>query len=172
VKTLVSLQSEGNFNLFWEKLQLVTNDLDIGEPQLPCHRKRTRQYETGSAECEFAVSPKDHYRQIYYEGLDLIVNCIRNRFDQPGYKVYCNLQELLLKASAKADYEEEHDFVTKFYGNDFDPLALKTHLTLYSTLFAEKNIAEPTIQDVFTCIRSLSPAQKVNWVKYGLLLTL
>ena len=79
----------------------------------------------------------------------LIVNCIRNHFDQPGYKVYCNLQELLLKASTKSDYEEEYAFVTKFYGNDFDPLALKTQLTLYSTLFAENKIDKPTIQDVF-----------------------
>ena len=88
-------------------------DLDINEPQLPRHRKIPRRYETGSAEWEFAVSPEAHYRLIYYEGLDLIVNCIRNHFDQPGYKVYRNLQELLLKASTKSDYEEEYAFVTK-----------------------------------------------------------
>lgn len=135
------------------KLQLVTNNLDISEPQLPHYRRRC---ETGSAEWEFAVSPKAHYRQIYYE-VDLIVSCIRNRFDQPGYQVYHNLQELLLKA----DYEE-YAFVTKFYGNDFDLVALKTQLTLYSTLFAENKIIEPAVQDAlnFTCMRSLSLAQK------------
>ena len=53
------------------------------------------------------------------------MNCIRNRFDQLGYKVYRNFQELLLKASTMEDYEEEYAFVTKFYGSDFDPSALK-----------------------------------------------
>ena len=70
------------------------------------------------------VLPKDRYRQIYYEGLDFIAaNCIRYRFDQPGYKVYSNLQELLLKASTKTDFEEEYVFATKFHGSDCDPLA-------------------------------------------------
>ena len=32
VKTLISLRSEENFNLFWEKLQLLMKELDINEP--------------------------------------------------------------------------------------------------------------------------------------------
>ena len=70
-----------------EKLQLLTKDLDVSETHLPRHRKMPKRYDTGSAEWEFSVSPKAHYRQIYYEGLDLIVNCIRNPFDQSSYKV-------------------------------------------------------------------------------------
>ena len=139
---------------------MLTKDLDISESQLPRHRKMPKRYDTGRAEWECVVSPKDHYRQIYYEGLDLIVNCIRNHFDQPGYKVYPNLQELLLKASTKEDYEEKYAFVTKFYGSDFDPLALKVQLTLCSTHFAENNIIKSTIQDAFACMKGLSPSQK------------
>lgn len=160
VKTLSSLRSEDKFDLFWEKLQLLTKDLDIGEPQLPRRRKTPRRYEIGSAEGEFAASPKTHYRQIYYEGLDLIVNCIKNRFDQPGFKVYRNLQELLLKASTNTNYQEEYDYVTKFYADDFDPVALKTQLELYSTLFTASKNSVPTIQDVFSSMRDLSAAQK------------
>ena len=63
-----------------------------------------KQYDTGRAEWEFAVSPKAHYRQIFYEGLDLIVNCIRNRFDQPSYKVYRN-------CSTKTDHKEEYALI-------------------------------------------------------------
>ena len=32
VKTLISLRSEENFNLFWKKLQLLMKELDINEP--------------------------------------------------------------------------------------------------------------------------------------------
>ena len=127
---------------------------------MPCCRKLPRRYEIGSAEGEFAASPKAHYGQIYYEGLDLIVNCIKNHFDQPGFKVYRNLQELLLKASTNTNYQEEYDYVTKFYADDFDPVALKTQLELYSTLFTENKNAVPTMQDVFSSMRDLSAAQK------------
>lgn len=59
--------------------------------------------------------PAEHYKRIYFEALDLIVSSIKNRFDQPGYHVYCKLEELLLKAASGVDYEEELVFVTDFY---------------------------------------------------------
>ena len=65
---------------------------------IPRHRKVPRRFETGSAEAEFPSSPSSHYRRIYYEGLDLIINCVRNRFEQFGYKVYQQLQDLLKAA--------------------------------------------------------------------------
>ena len=40
----------------------------------------------------------------YFEGLDLI---IKNRFNQPGYSLYLNLEQLLIKTAKKCDYEEE-----------------------------------------------------------------
>ena len=37
----------------------------------------------------------------YMEVLNLIINFTRERFNQPGYRIYCNLENLLLKQSAK-----------------------------------------------------------------------
>ena len=51
--------------------------------------------------------PQDYYRRIYYEALDLIIESITDRFDQPGYGLYSNLEQLLLKAVRHEDYEEE-----------------------------------------------------------------
>jgi len=50
------------------------------------------------------------------EAIDLVVNFIRNRFDQPGYKIYCNLENLLLKAAKAEDYTAEIKFVLGFMG--------------------------------------------------------
>ena len=36
-----------------------------------------------------------------YEGLNLMIASIQKNFDQPGFKMYCNLQELLLKATKR-----------------------------------------------------------------------
>ena len=50
---------------------------------------------------------------------------IENRFDQPGYQIYSRLESLLVKAANKLDYEEDIDFVVKFYGEDLSKDQLK-----------------------------------------------
>ena len=52
------------------------------------------------------------YRRIFFEALDLIICGI---LTQPGYQVYCKLENLLLKAANKENFDEELQFVTEFY---------------------------------------------------------
>ena len=59
------------------------------------------------------------------EALDLVVNFIRECFNQPGYRIYCNLENLLLKAASKDDHSAELQFVLNYYGDDFDRFFLK-----------------------------------------------
>jgi len=42
------------------------------------------------------------------------------RFNQPGYKVYLYLEQLLIKAAKKGEYETEIKVVIDFYKADFD----------------------------------------------------
>ena len=77
--------------------------LTVDAPSLPRQGKRPMRYEHGSAPAEFASEPEDHYRRIYYEALDLIIESINERFDQPGYALYSNLEQLLLKAVRHED---------------------------------------------------------------------
>ena len=58
---------------------------------------------------------EEHYRVIYYEALDLVVEAIVERFNQPGYKVLKNLEQLLLKVCKNLSHDEELDFVCNFY---------------------------------------------------------
>jgi len=85
---------------------------------LPRKRRAPRDREIGTGDSPYAESGQDDYRRIYYEALDLIVNCITSRFQQPGYKVYCNLENHLLKSVKKYNFTEE--FVCSFYGSDFN----------------------------------------------------
>ena len=73
---------------------------------------------------------EDYYRCVYFEALDLTINCIENRFDQPGYQIYSRLESLLVKAANKLDYEEDIDFVVKFYGEDLSKDQLKVQLDI------------------------------------------
>lgn len=83
-------------SIYFGKLQLATNDLDISEPQVIEKYKDNMKLVVLNGSLQF------HQKlTIHYEGLDLIVSCIRNHFYQPGYTVYHNLLEILLKASIK-----------------------------------------------------------------------
>ena len=98
VTTLRSLRSESMYKLFWEKVTKIAASLGVTEPKLPRRRKVPRRMVLGSVDTHsFPSTIEDYYRQMYFEALDLITTCICNTFYQPGYKMYCNIQELLLK---------------------------------------------------------------------------
>ena len=88
VQTINSIRTEESFDLFWLKVNRFIEDHDISKPELPRQRKRPRRYEEGSHYGDFHESPKEDFKQHYFEAVDLIMNCILNRFDQPGYKIY------------------------------------------------------------------------------------
>ena len=92
VKTLQHMRDESTFNLFWAMVQQLASKDDIREPSLPRRRKAPQRFEVGSSEPEHPSSPEEYYRQMYYEALDLVINCIQRRFDQTGYAMNKNLE--------------------------------------------------------------------------------
>ena len=73
------------------------------------------------------------YRRVYFEALDLLVQTIQARFDQPGYKMYGCIEVLLLKACHKEDYSEELKQVLQVYSTDLSEFSLQTHLSIFSS---------------------------------------
>ena len=73
-----------------------------------------------------AYFPTTVEEQINFEALDNICTCITWRFDQPGYRMYCYIQELL-KAARKEEYQTEFTFVTDFYGSNLNPYINSPH---------------------------------------------
>ena len=163
MKTLQSLRTDSNFQLFWEKTTREADQLKVNEPSLRRRRKAPRRFESGSTDgYSFPNTPVDHYRRVYYEAIDLITTCINNRFDQPGYKIYRNIENLLLKAANTENYDEELKFVTQFYSSDFDGYLLKTQLEVLSTDFAANSESRENYQlsDVIELLKCKSEAQK------------
>ena len=73
ITTLQKIRSEDSFNGFWEKVAALTSDKDINDPVLPRRRKQPKRFEEGSASHEYDRCPKDMFRRIYYEALDLLI---------------------------------------------------------------------------------------------------
>ena len=165
VATLQSLRSDTDFDIFWTKVEGIRESLDVDEPTLPRNSKRKvpKRYDDGASEGDHPRNCKDFYRKEYYEALDLIINSIKSRFDQPGYRAYRNLQDLLIKAVKRENYDDCFSFVCSFYGDDINPDQLRLHLDILSTNFSlipDEVSSSITIFDVKDYIFSLSPQER------------
>ena len=102
----------------------------------------------------------------------MIVNCINDRFDQPGYKIYQNVQNLLLQVVNSEEYESSLSFVTDFYASDFDAHQLKTQLHVLSSTFSNAENASIQLPDIIKYFKTKSPAELALFSEIGTLLKL
>ena len=133
VKTLQTMRSDLQFDLFWAKIIHIASEFNIDKPLLPRKRKRPSRYELGSAEPTFPETIEEHYRQIYFNSLDCTVACIEFRFSQPGYKVYSQMESLLVNAANSKDFSKQFDAVCFFLGDGTDKMLLQIQLQTFST---------------------------------------
>ena len=134
IATLVTLRTEKLYSLFW-KVELMASSVTVGEPKLPCRRKLPSRYEDGMGSYEFHDSPVLHYRQLYYEAIDIIVSCLK---DQPGYQIYSNLEQLLSKACQGKEYEDKLLFICDHYKEDSQQELLRVQLQTFNVDFKLK----------------------------------
>ena len=132
----------------------------MSKPTLPRRRNVPRRFDEGKVDnYVYPSTPEDHYRQIYFEAIDLIVNCITDRFNQPGFCIYQHVESLLLKAANCKEYQSELKFVLEFYGPDLDETSLTTQLEVFSTTCKSRSQEEYRLSDMVKLFKSLSSSQ-------------
>ena len=172
VKTLQSLRNDECFGLFWAKVTLAADHMEVDEPKLPRQHKRPKRYEVGSSEGSFHSTPKDYYRQHYFEAIDLIITCINSRFNQKSYEIYHQLEELLIKASKQKDFKSELEFVCTFYKEDLKADLLETQLAIFGVNYGYDGKAKTTIFEIKEYFLALSTSQRSLLSEVCLLLQL
>ena len=140
---------------------MLLESLDVQQPQLPCRRKVPKRFDDCLAAPEFHDSPMLYFRQHYYEAIDLIVSCISERFDQPDYRIYCQLELLLLKACQRKDFTSELNAVCAFFKDDLDKDQLQAQLLTLGIHFSYSSTPDLSIIDVKKVFLSLSNGQRV-----------
>jgi len=163
VKTLQAIRNEDSFDLFWLKVLKSAESFEF-EPELPRQRKRPRRYEEGEASSEFHTNPKEYFRQLYYEAIDLIMSSIKERFEQHGYEIYSNLEQLILKSCRGEEATYEFEFICQFYQGDIDSEVLKAQLLTFGIEFRRvngSNIEQVTIFDIKNYFSTLSSAHRL-----------
>ena len=90
----------------------------------------------------------------------MAVATITSRFDQPGYKVYSNIEQLFVKACSNEAYKQNLAFIAEFYGDDFNILQLESQLATFRILYSEKVSKQPSITSMKNVLQYLSCAQR------------
>ncbi|XP_052818330.1 zinc finger MYM-type protein 1-like [Mya arenaria] len=135
VSTLSKLRTDDAYHQFWGSIDTKLDNVDVNEPTLPQGCKLPKRYETGDADYEYPNSPKDLYRQQYFEALDMAINCIQDRFDQPGFRLYTRLQDSLLKSVVEdPTAADDIQHVMEVYKGDINEVAFGTQVDSLRTL--------------------------------------
>ena len=66
--------------LVLEKVRASAQKLKVNDPKLPRKKKVPSRYEDGETPTEFESTVEEHYRQIFYQTIDMVTNCIREWF--------------------------------------------------------------------------------------------
>lgn len=160
--TLTGLRNDDAFDKFWETTLKKQDALDVNEPTLPRRRKLPKRFESGDAEYEYPPTAKDMYRQKYYEAFDLTTNCVKKRFDQPGFNTYRKLQDVLLKTVTGESCDDEIQYVVDFYKGDIEKTQLKTQLETLHVYIQRQDpdTSNISIRRIVDYVRDMKPTTK------------
>lgn len=163
-KTLSSLRTDENFDLFWGKVNKIAELECVDNPALPRQRKMPARYETGNAQAEYHSSVQSYFRHIYFEAIDLTVSSIKGRYDNKDFNLHLQVEQLLLKCVTKSEYESEFVTVTEFYGDDLNQNDLQYQLTAFGMNFeSEKQLDDVALTDIITYFQ-LMPQRERKWL--------
>ena len=101
---------------------------------------------------------------MYYAAIDVTTECIRTRFNQKDFKVYQSIQELLLKAVAGKDHDEELAKVMAVYADtDLQQYKLEAQLSLLPEVVQAMgyDTSQFDIADLLDFFQSLGNARKL-----------
>ena len=76
-----------------------------------------------------------YFKTIYNEAIDTIINSIQNRFEQPGIKVFGQVEQLFIKSANKEDHSDEIMTFESTFRGDYHHDSLITELQLLPVLF-------------------------------------
>ena len=165
VSHLDSLRKDTMFNRFY--LNAIEESKSLtGEPKLPRSRKVPRRIDHGTSEGHRHLSPKDMYRQTYYEAIDVVAEKVKRRFDQPDIRIIRDIENVLLKCANEGSTDLLTEQIVEFLGSDVHVERLKFQLAMLPDLI--KTAFDGSIKKV-TNIRTITDAMEKSSIYQNML---
>ena len=100
--------------------------------------------------------------KMFIAAFEKNIECLENRFNQNGLEYYEALQQVLILAASKKNYDTELKKILGFYNNershDFDEDILKTQLQIFSKNFPLKE--QLFIIDIENFFKEMAPSSR------------
>ena len=163
VETLDSMRNETASDLFFEttckkalKFDFIDKPVLSRKRKSPNYRRLTEYFRVDgrskSSEPYHATTPKEHYRIIYFEVLDVMISSVKERFCQASYEIFANLESFLLQNvnHPEQNNEELERSISEIYGDDIDLAAFKVESNILRTILKTKPVS---FRDVYKEIK-------------------
>ena len=155
---LESIRNDESFSAFYSVPFRKSNEDGRSEPVLPRKRRAPVRIEIGSGPPTFHETAEDHYRCVYFEALDLVINAIQQRFSEPSFKAYEKMESLFIKGLEGKPCKAELEFMTP-YNDDLNLDTLKIQFQVLHQILKDKGAIE-CFDDVPCEIKKLSKAER------------
>lgn len=171
VKTLEKMRGDIAFDSIWKIINSEANLLELPEPTMPRKRKKPARYLREQESSQYDEMPEVElkYKRVYFNAIDTVIACIKDRFNQPGFKACQSIEELLINLVNGRDYQASLTEICKIYTEHVSKIELQAQLEGLKTLFDE-DIKEMTIADIVEKIKNLPKASLVYFSQVVILL--
>jgi len=151
--SLRDLKSEEKFDSAWAEILGKISEYSLQEPSLPRVRRKPKKLDNLSNPPVFN-NPKEWLKSTFFEGIEFMIKEIKRRFDQPGLKLYEQMENALIKSSPanKVDLEQ----ICQFY--DWDPNLLASEISVLRNF---KDTQWSTTNDIVTGFKCLKPESRL-----------
>jgi len=145
--------------LFHETILLKGKNIpSISEPTLPRKQRAPARIEIGTGVSSYPATPKDYYKRIYFEAIDLMINSIELRFNQSSFSVYEKMESFLIKVLNDQDYSKELQFIELHYSDDLDVQVLKCQVEIFKLFLKDTDCV--CFFDILVKIKELPEPEK------------
>ena len=143
-QTLENMRNKHDFSLLYKKMKVSASEVEaISQPALPRKQRKPNysilHFVTGNpqatAAAHYLEHPYEYYKFIYYEAPDSIAHAIKDRFDQPTFKLFTQAEQLFLNAVGKQDVTHELKVLDAHFKGDYDVDSLTSELQLLPMIF-------------------------------------
>jgi hypothetical protein len=140
------MRSDDYFIRLWQETEQKITEYGLHEIALPRHTRPPKRFDQQltTTPAHTFVSAKDYFRVQYFAFVDNVLQHITERFDQPGMKMYCNMESALLLACRGEDCDEHVNQVCEMY-DEFNSGHLKLQLQMLPSLCAGNSEAAASI---------------------------
>lgn len=120
LKQSLQQQRDNDYELLWSNTLRKCYNLEIEEPVLPRKRKLPKRLDEEFASTSHSFqTPKDMFRQLFYEVIDYVLSSLNCRFQNETMNHLIEVEKFAIGLA-------DSTYVMKFYGSDFDEKSQKS----------------------------------------------